>query len=84
MKFQMYVIRDKQVNSFMTPYFMRNDGEALRSFADEVNRAAEDNILYRHSDDFELYRLGDFDSDSASFVIEKLPVLIVQGASVKK
>lgn len=83
MKLIVFAIQDRQVGSFMTPYFMQSEGQAIRSFADEVNRAAEDNILYRHPDDFSLFCLGEFESTVAEFVMEKIPRLIVTGSSVK-
>lgn len=83
MKLHIMSVRDRQVGAFMTPFFAQSEGQALRSFADEVNRAATDNILYRHSEDFELFYLGVFDSESGEFELFSIKRLIVSGASVK-
>lgn len=83
MKLQMFSIRDRQVGAFMSPFFQQSEGAALRGFADEVNRAAPDNILYRHPDDFELFYLGTFNSEDGSFELFEVKRLVVTGSSVK-
>lgn len=52
---------DSAVQAFGQPFFVAAAGAALRSFSDEVNRAAADNALYAHADDFELHQLCEFD-----------------------
>ena len=42
-------------------------GVAVRSFADEVNRKSDDNQMFRHPDDFELWSLGGFDDETGEF-----------------
>lgn len=77
----MYVmaVRDKKVGAYMNPFFSQSQGAALRSFQDEVNRAAEDNILYRHPQDFDLYLLGTFDNESGSWETLLQPELLLAG-----
>lgn len=57
-------IFDRKVASYGRPMFARAVGEAMRIFRDEVNRAAEDNILYKHPEDFDLFLVGKFDEES--------------------
>lgn len=79
MKLRMYAVRDEQVGAYMQPYFMQADGQAFRSFQDEVNRDAPDNILHRHPKDFSVWFLGEFESDTGLFVLEPAPKLLVRG-----
>ncbi|WNK14746.1 MAG: nonstructural protein [Microvirus sp.] len=72
---------DAAVQAFARPICVPATGMALRSFSDEVNRAAADNQLYGHAADFSLYMLGTFEEDEGTFVNEK--VLLVRGVDVK-
>lgn len=62
-----YSVKDRAADSFGRPFFVATDGLACRSFIDEVNREADDNQLFRHPDDFDLFRLGTFDDSSGVF-----------------
>lgn len=42
-------------------------GAALRSFTDEVNRAAQDNALHMHPDDYTLHVVAVFDDETGKF-----------------
>src|SRR5688572_15083222 len=64
-------VRDVCANVFMSPFFAQSVGSAMRSFESEVNRVAEDNMLYKHPRDFELYQLGTFEPTSGK--LELLP-----------
>jgi len=67
MKLEIFAVRDRQTDAFGTPMFMLTVGQATRSFITEVNRAEKDNQLYTHPDDFDLYRLGSFDTNTGKF-----------------
>ncbi|WNK15075.1 MAG: nonstructural protein [Microvirus sp.] len=54
-------IFDRAAQAYMRPFFVPTTGLAVRSFKDEVNRAAADNQMYAHPEDFELYQIGTFD-----------------------
>lgn len=67
MKLFIFSVRDRATVQFGTPMFMVSEGQAIRSFGDEVNRKERENQLYAHSVDFDLYKLGSWDSDSGLF-----------------
>lgn len=67
MKLYVCAFFDRGTSSFGTPMFLMNQGHALRAFSDEVNRKADDNIINKHPDDFDLYELGEFDSETGLF-----------------
>lgn len=73
---------DLAVQTYGQPIFVPHRGAARRSFDDEVNRPAQDNPLYQHPDDYELYQLGFFDNESGVF--ETANELIVRGKDVAK
>ena len=58
MKMIIVSIKDTAADAFGRPAFVATEGVALRQFQDEVNRASDDNQLYKHSQDFHLYLLG--------------------------
>lgn len=64
---KIYAAYDQAAQSFGAPFYLQSDGLAVRSFISEINRAAEDNMLYKHNKDFTLYRLGDFDEQTGEF-----------------
>lgn len=67
MKYTIISIRDVVANMYSTPTFHQSKGSALRSFGNEVNRADENNTIYKHPNDFEIYALGTFDDETATF-----------------
>jgi hypothetical protein len=76
-------MKDRAADAFARPMFVPSIGVAIRSFSDEINRQAEDNQLYQHPDDFDLYDLGVFDDSDASFQLHEKPIQIAIGKQVK-
>ena len=81
---QLYIlsVRDRTADSFGQPFFSQSVGQAVRNFSDEVNRAAADNLLYMHPEDFDLYHVGIFNTDTAE-VTTHAPKQVAVGHSVK-
>lgn len=69
-------VRDRAVIAFGQPFFVRAIGEAMRSFEDEVNR--DGSPFKDHPDDYDLYHVGDFDSDSGR-VVPCEPLMLMTG-----
>lgn len=67
MRYKVVSIRDRALDAFAVPFFVASVGQAIRSFADEVNRVDNNNQLNKHPDDFDLYLLGEYDDESGSF-----------------
>ena len=74
-------VKDRAADVFNRPFFVPHRNVAIRDFTDEVNRAAADNQLNKHPDDFDLYLLGQFDDSKGIFVSEE-PVVLVRGKDV--
>ncbi|WNK14347.1 MAG: nonstructural protein [Microvirus sp.] len=64
---KIYLIRDTALDSYLVPMFFQSEGAARRAFTDEVNRAADDNIMYNHPEHFQLFCAGDYDDDIGLF-----------------
>lgn len=67
MKFIVVAIRDRALDAHMRPFCMQSKGQAIRSFADEINRAAPDNALHQHPEDYDLFQLGTWDEETGEF-----------------
>jgi len=78
----MVCIFDRAMNGFLRPFLVPSTGVAVRQFSDEVNRAAEDNNMYQHPEDFDLFHVGNFEDKDGTF---SGPVtLLVRGKDVSR
>lgn len=76
MIYNLYAIRDIKTG-FMTPTMEVNDDSAARNFTHAIWNS--DGILHSFCNDFSLYRIGSFNSDTALITPEPLPVLVLDG-----
>lgn len=83
MKTKIFAVRDTAVESFMQPMFLQSEGAVRRSFADEVNRSAPDNVMFHHPEHFQLYYLGEYDNEFGILTPLSAPVFIVDAVSCK-
>lgn len=83
MKLTLCTVKDRAADAFGRPMFVRSIGEAIRSFSDEINRKADDNQLFNHSDDFDLFELGEFDDNTGLMTLHDQPKLVSLGKQVK-
>jgi len=71
MKLNVYSVYDSKVGAYMTPFFMRSNGEALRAFI-EIASDPQTSIC-KHPEDFTLFHIGSWDSSDASYDSELAP-----------
>jgi hypothetical protein len=83
MKLVLCSVKDRAADAYGRPMFVPSVGVAIRSFSDEVNRQSDDNQLYNHCDDFDLYELGEFDDNTGTFALHDQPKLLSLGKQVK-
>ena len=83
MKLVLCSVKDRAADAYGRPMFVPSTGVAIRSFSDEINRAAEDNQLYNHPDDFDLFEFGEFDDNTGKFDLHEEPKLLSLGKQVK-
>lgn len=79
----MCVIKDRVADTYHPPFCVPNTGIAVRMFTDEINKASEQNIMYKHPDDFDLYQLGMYDDETALVTQDAVPRQLCLGRDVK-
>lgn len=83
MKLLIFAVRDSKSSQFGTPMFLQSEGIAVRSLGDEVNKGSADSIISQHPEDFELFYLGEWDTESSQFALLPAPRSVVLCASLK-
>lgn len=76
-------VRDSAAQAYNAPIFVPNAAIAVRSLKDEVNRNSDNNQLFRHPEDFELYELGFYDDATARMELHEQPKLIARAKDLK-
>lgn len=84
MKMIVLAVRDRAADAFGRPFYNFNRGSAIRNFGDEINRQHEENPMASHSEDFDLYELGEFNDNDGSFKLHERPVQIAIGKDLKQ
>lgn len=64
---KIYAIRDNKVGTFAPPCLFENDATAIRAFGDLVSRD-KDSLMHLHPEDFSLWSLGQFDTETGRIV----------------
>lgn len=82
MKLSVYTLKDHKILLFTSPRYFHTDGEAIRSFSEGCKD--EKSNLFKHPEDFTMYRIGIFDDVSGEIVSEKTPVRIADATQFKK
>lgn len=77
MIYGVYSMRDVKTG-FMSPVVEPNDDAAARNFYHSVS--VSEGILFTYASDFDLYKLGTFDSDSGLLSPIVPPILVAQGS----
>lgn len=80
MKLKVFSVRDEKVEAFMTPFYGRARGEAMRSFLNAV--ADEGHQFAKNADDYVLYEIGEFD-DQSGLMIPAEPVRVISGLEAR-
>lgn len=62
MKLLVFSVRDLKASAYMQPFFMQKIGQAMRAFGDTVQDGKS--VLGKHPEDFELFKIGEFDDES--------------------
>lgn len=81
-KLMVYSVYDSKVKYFQNPIFMRNRGEALRSWEQAAND--EKLTICAHPLDFALMEIGEFDDQSGKFFNLEAPESLGLAANFKR
>ena len=79
MKLNVYAIRDLR-SGFFGLTTEQNDYIAARNFANAIMESK--GVLFTHASDFQLFRIGEFDSDKGVLIPVQLHELVSDGAEV--
>jgi hypothetical protein len=60
-----YTVRDDKAQAYFNPFFMQNDSLAVRAMTDCVSDPSHQ--FAKHTADFSLWKLGEYDDTSAKF-----------------
>lgn len=80
MKHIIVAIRDIKTDSFFPPHFVRSTGGFLRQLADDVTQPQKGTLsetMNRHADQFEVYKLGEWEDQDGTFTAEKERLSVV-------
>lgn len=69
---QMFTVYDTAVEAYMTPFFMRSKGEAIRSF-EAACKDPEHNFA-KNPTDFVLFYLGEYDDETGQITQDNPPI----------
>lgn len=78
MKYGVYSIRDSKVG-FTPPVVDQSDQSAIRGFGFAINNP--ENIMNFSPKDFDLYKVGEFDSEKGVLIPLDMPELVYNGVS---
>lgn len=81
MKFGIYAVRDVKVG-FQSISVQPNDAAAVRGFESTVTNS--DSVLFTHSEDFSLFKLGEFDAESGRIAALDLPIQLIEASACLK
>lgn len=65
---QIYTLSDSKVSNFLTPFYVENEAMAIRNIASHFHPSANpESMILQHPQDFDLYYLGEYDTDTGKF-----------------
>lgn len=79
MTLKVYAMRDLKT-TYMAPTVEQNDAQAARNFESAVQQS--NGVLFTHRSDFQLFRIGEYDTEKGKLIPEEIPVLIVDGKDI--
>lgn len=75
-------VRDTVADSFGQPVFLPTIALAIRSFRDALLSRDQTNPMCAHPGDYDLYHVGQFDTQEGKFITIAHPMCLVKGAAV--
>lgn len=80
---EIYAIKDTATQVYGQPMFLITEPQAVRMFTNEVNRESNDNPLFTNPDDFEMYRIGFYNTDAGK-ITPIDPVMIARAKDLHR
>lgn len=66
---KMFTVYDEKSEAYLQPFFLDTIGQATRAITDCVNDPTHN--FCKHTSDFSLFILGEFDDETAAFTPDK-------------
>lgn len=66
---KVFTVYDEKSEAYLQPFFLDTTGQAVRAITDCVNDI--NHQFCRHTSDYSLFQLGEFDDSSAVFTFDK-------------
>lgn len=83
MNLKLFAVWDSKANFFGTPFSDQSESSAIRNFSDAVNDGSNpNNMWHKHPEDFSLFYLGDFDTNSGE-ILPNLPKNLITASALK-
>lgn len=80
----LYSVFDSKMASFSAPFIELRDAGAIRNFTDWCNDGSNpQNMLFKHPEDYTLYRLGSFDNEQGTLIQKNPPEALVTASAVR-
>jgi len=74
MTYKVYSVLDEKTAAFLQPFLARTRGEAIRMFQNTVNNGRDDNMFTKHSGDYTLFELGEWDDVEGCYTMYQAKV----------
>jgi len=81
MKHKIFTIYDSKAKAYLVPFFLHEDGMAVRVFADCINDATHQ--FGKHPEDYTLFNIGHWSDDKAKFLTNN-PIALGNGIEFVK
>lgn len=81
MRFQLLSVRDTVADTFKPPSTFVNEAVGIRAFTDMMNE--EDSIEHVHPEDYNLYKLAEFDDETGIIYPTTEPELLMLGINAR-
>lgn len=82
MIYSLYAIRDNVADGFLSPMMDIKDSVAIRNF--EHACMNNNSLFFTHSSDYDLYKLGEYDSEKGVIHAYDIPQHVFSGSQVRK
>jgi len=82
MRFNIFAIFDDKARAYMTPFFLPENGQAMRAFSDAVNDMSSP--VSRHPADYTLFRIASFDDSTGIITAESPHATLANGVQLVK
>lgn len=83
MRLKLYAIHDQAVKEFIGPEVCKTHAEAERKFRMNVNKE-ENGFLYANPENFNLYHIGDYDTEKGQLLPLNEPQHIMSAVQCKE